>query len=144
MKFQNGDTVEVYGKEYTVVGTVKRSYAVKAANGAIYKVTAKNMSLIRKADSPMEAEVNIPCASQSSVLEEMLRHKQLFNKDAKLPTDEASCALWFEDLECQLSPENLTCDGELSPTQVRAKRTHIMRAWRELEKIQGKKRGVYA
>ena len=143
MKFQNGDTVEVYGKEYTVVGTVKRSYAVKSSlNGTIYKVTAKNMSLLRKADTQMEAEVNIPCASQSNALEEMLRHKQLFNKDAKLPTDEASCALWFDDLECQLSPENLTCDGELSPTKVRARRTYIMRAWRELEKIQGKKRRV--
>ena len=141
--FQNGDTVEVYGKEYTVVGTVKRSYAVKNSEGKTYKVTAKNMKLIRSTDAPMEAEVNVPCASQSSALEEMLRFKKMWNKDAKLPTDEASCAYWFEDLEGQLSPEILHCDGEASAAQVKVKLAQIKKAWKELEKIQGKKRGLY-
>lgn len=45
----------------------------------------------------------------------------------------------FEALCNQLSPENLCCDGELSPAQVRARRASINREWRELEKEAGRK-----
>jgi hypothetical protein len=44
----------------------------------------------------------------------------------------------FLSLACALSPENLTCDGELSRAQV-AKRFKALKAkWKALEKIAGR------
>ena len=37
-------------------------------------------------------------------------------------------------LEAELEPENLTCDGELSATQVRAKYRELTSALKELER----------
>ena len=144
MQFNNGDTVEVYGKQYTVVGTVKRSYAVKNDKGKVYKVTAKNMRLVKRAENPTEPEVSIPCSTGSSALERILRHKRIFEPNAQLPTDEASCKSWFDHLECEASPENLHCDGEISHSQAMRKLAEIKRAWKELEKIQGKKQDASA
>lgn len=45
----------------------------------------------------------------------------------------------FADLACQLSPENLTCDGELSAAQVSRRRATIKRQWAELERRAGQK-----
>jgi hypothetical protein len=43
----------------------------------------------------------------------------------------------FENLICHLSPENLTCDGELSSEEVKACYNSIMAEWVELEKQLG-------
>lgn len=40
-----------------------------------------------------------------------------------------------DDLSCALSPENLTCDGELSRSQVQRKYQRLMRVRQELESI---------
>ncbi len=45
----------------------------------------------------------------------------------------------FRSLACRLSPENLSCDGECSRTEVRRRRAVIMREWRILEKLIGRK-----
>lgn len=45
----------------------------------------------------------------------------------------------FRKLETQLSPENLTCDGELSPNQIAARKKDIMNKWRLLEMYINKK-----
>lgn len=45
----------------------------------------------------------------------------------------------FLDLACQLSPENLCCDGELPPAQVRIKHARLMREWASLENQVGRK-----
>lgn len=39
----------------------------------------------------------------------------------------------FLDLCGQLSPENLTCDGELSAAQVRVRVARINKEWKSLE-----------
>lgn len=39
----------------------------------------------------------------------------------------------FEILTCQLSPENLSCDGELSRAQVQSRLLQIKREWQTLE-----------
>lgn len=39
----------------------------------------------------------------------------------------------FIHLSCRLSPENLTCDGECSRTEVQARHRKIMAEWRALE-----------
>jgi hypothetical protein len=45
----------------------------------------------------------------------------------------------FEDLEAELSPENLNCDGEISATQADIKFRQLTRKWRKLEAIAGLK-----
>ena len=40
-----------------------------------------------------------------------------------------------ETIDSELSPENLTCDGELSGTQVRARQRTLMRVAQELRSI---------
>lgn len=49
--------------------------------------------------------------------------------------------IWQEldKLTCWLSPENLTCDGELTMTEVKARRHSIMVRWSQLEKMLGRK-----
>jgi hypothetical protein len=38
-------------------------------------------------------------------------------------------------IDAELSPENLTCDGELSRSQVQAKYTRLTRVAKELQKL---------
>jgi len=40
----------------------------------------------------------------------------------------------FESLSCQLSPENLCCDGELSREESDERYREIMKEWRQLER----------
>lgn len=40
-----------------------------------------------------------------------------------------------DSIDCDLSPENLTCDGELSRSQVQAKYKFLTRAAQELQAI---------
>jgi len=82
MTFNPGDKVAVYGIEYTVLGTVKRSYAVKNTQGKTYKVTAANMKLISRSAVEVEPEVSIPTAKNASELSRMLELKKIFDKDA--------------------------------------------------------------
>lgn len=51
-------------------------------------------------------------------------------------TDEIKTA--FVDLAGRLSPENLSCDGELTATEIRSRRDSIMREWSELERRAGR------
>ena len=39
-----------------------------------------------------------------------------------------------DKLDCDLSPENLTCDGELSPTEVNRRYKELMTAAKQLKK----------
>lgn len=45
----------------------------------------------------------------------------------------------FVGLSCELSPENLCCDGEISQAEVRRRYAAIMKRWRILEKEYGGK-----
>lgn len=45
----------------------------------------------------------------------------------------------FEHLAIARSPENLSCDGELTKGQIRSKHTQIMKVWNALEAQIGRK-----
>ena len=45
----------------------------------------------------------------------------------------------FIELDNQLSPENISCDGELSRTEVNRRYSQLMRKWRALERLIGRK-----
>ncbi len=57
------------------------------------------------------------------------------NTNTKLTSEVARSFVWLLD---QLSPENLSRDGELSSTQIKRKRDAIMQQWRELEAQAGR------
>lgn len=56
-----------------------------------------------------------------------------------MPTDEESAKRVIERMECDISPENLTCDGELPRREVESRYNEIMRAKGDLELILGRK-----
>jgi len=45
----------------------------------------------------------------------------------------------FQELAYRLSPENLNCDGELTKAQAQMRYIKIMKEWRGLEKLAGRK-----
>jgi len=45
----------------------------------------------------------------------------------------------LQDIDNQLSPENLTCDGELSSSEVEARQKLLEACWKKLEKELGRK-----
>jgi hypothetical protein len=55
--------------------------------------------------------------------------------DVPFPTDEATSREIIARLAQDLSPENLSCDGELSLQEIRIRYAHIMTCVLELEKI---------
>jgi hypothetical protein len=72
-------------------------------------------------------------------LEQKIAFAKLFNKEEKLPETEAEILRMLDSLGCDLSPENLHCDGEISAAQARRKYKDIMEAWRYLENKLGRK-----
>ena len=66
--------------------------------------------------------------------------RTMFKKpDLEYPTNKDQCMPFFDALLGELSPENLTCDGELSRAQVAAKSNRLHAIWAALEEIAGRK-----
>ena len=55
-----------------------------------------------------------------------------------VPTTPDECKPLFSRLASDLSPENLTCDGELHPKMVEQKARMLWTVWAELESIFGR------
>jgi rubrerythrin len=109
--FEIGEMVMLNGKEYKIVGTVKRSFKLER-DGKFYKATAKMMGL---------------------------EWNRIWDKDAKMPKTEDDHMNWFSRLCTELSPENLHCDGEISRTAAMKKYRNLMAEWKEIEKSLGRK-----
>lgn len=62
-------------------------------------------------------------------------------KPSPLPTGKITDAVWdqFHNLASQLSPENLTCDGELPKYEVKRRHSELTRTWKALERKVGRK-----
>lgn len=71
-------------------------------------------------------------------LEQQKVMAELFKQPIDLET-EAGILKMFDHMSCDLSPENLCCDGELSYTETNRKYREIMTAWKFLEKKLGRK-----
>lgn len=68
-----------------------------------------------------------------------LKFIQTYKPSEKMPETEAEIYSWLYNIVNDLSPENLTCDGEVSVAQARKKQRMLMREWKDLEKLLGKK-----
>lgn len=122
-----GQTVTLNGKEFKIVGTTARSFVLER-EGKHYKCTAQKMATIQALDT-----------CKVSALERRVERDRIFDKTAKMPQTEAEIAEYFERLRADLSPENLTCDGEASQAYVRSRLREIRACWKELEAIVGRK-----
>lgn len=130
MSYQIGQTFTFSGKQYKVIGVDKRSFILES-DGKEYKATAdKIKKMIEQENRPV---VKYP------YLEHKVKRMRLFKLDAKIPTNEAECIPFFENLCGELSPENFTCDGELSRADQAKKSVAINATWKELESIAGRK-----
>ncbi len=65
-----------------------------------------------------------------------LKWANIWNKDARLPTTQAEVDTWREQIETDLSPENLTCDGEISGAAVRRKLNGLKAELKELARLE--------
>ena len=126
-----GTTVTLNGKEYKVVGTHKKSYLLER-EGKQYKATADKIGKIQDQNQRKAAPAG-------GFLERMVTYNRIFDKTAKMPTTEAEVFAFFARIEGNLSPENLSCDGEASAASIRNTRRELMGAWAELEAILGRK-----
>ena len=61
----------------------------------------------------------------------------------RLPLTDAEADSIVEHLECELSPENLHCDGEISRTEAQRKYNFFMRVHAELEAHMGRTFELY-
>ena len=77
--------------------------------------------------------------SYQTPLQRRVKYAQLFVPSTKYPETETECETWFEDLRCEMSPENLCCDGEATRSQINARLRDIKDCWKELEIIIGRK-----
>jgi hypothetical protein len=142
-QFTIGEKVTLNGKEYTITGTVARSFILER-DGKKYKATADKMN---KIEAQCEARANAPATPAQpprSEIDRRVEYAAMWYKHSNStmnlltrPTTESECAVWFDRLRCELSPENLFCDGEISRTQAMKKRAAIIRCWKELELIVG-------
>lgn len=63
---------------------------------------------------------------------------QIMDPTTKLPETEKEFFAWFDKIATDLSPENLTCDGELSGAAVRKRAKELNAEWKELEILFGR------
>ena len=137
MKIEIGQNVTLQGKTYKVVGSVKRSWLLEKG-GVNYKVTS---SMIEKILGV--GVTNKPKAKRKTWMEKRLEQSRIWNKDAKMPEAEDELMRALCHLSGSLSPENLTCDGELNRTQIAAKLRAIKGEWKEIEKKLNRKVSEY-
>ena len=138
MKIEIGNKVTLRGKTYKVVGTVKRSWLLER-NGKNYKATSSMIEKIIGVGISNEP-IKKP---RKSWMEKRLERTRIWRKDAKLPETEKELWTALCNLSSELSPENLSCDGELSRTRINEKLRAIRGEWKEIEKKLGQKVSEY-
>ncbi len=72
-------------------------------------------------------------------MEARLKRMQAYSPESRMPKTEDQMFDWLNRILCELSPENLHCDGEISRTAARKKQVKLNREWKEVEKLFGRK-----
>jgi hypothetical protein len=65
-------------------------------------------------------------------VEQQNRWRAIFGKPALSLLSAKDRQYIAEEIDCQLSPENLSCDGEITPRQAQEKYRYLTRCAREL------------
>lgn len=135
MDFKIGDMVKLNTKTYKIVDTHKRSWILES-NGKKYKATSNMMNKIKDQNKKGIGTGKRTRRPKISFLEGEERMRKIFMGENYKPM---TMKEKFEKMACALSPENLTCDGELSRTAVMSKLASIRRDWKACEKEIGKR-----
>lgn len=75
---------------------------------------------------------NVPVENKGTKKESLKLSEMLKNKFA-YSGDRLQAVQVLENLASQYSPENLTCDGELSNSEIRARKAELDRKWQAME-----------
>ena len=140
MNFEIGQEVSLNGSTYKIAGTVKRSWLLEK-DGKKYKATSNMMKKIQEQNKLGIGLGKRKRQKRSATfhMEKRLAYQKIFNPDAKLPETEDEFMKAFDVLCCELSPENLHCDGEISRSAAMRKASALRAEWKELEKKFGRK-----
>lgn len=138
--FAIDENVLLNGKTYKIIGTVKRSFLLER-DGKKYKATAAMMGKIKDQNSRGigVGRKKRQKKSDTFYMEKRLAYRRAFDKTAQMPSTEKELMDSLERLCSDLSPENLSCDGELSRTAINRKYREIKGEWKEIEKKLGRK-----
>jgi hypothetical protein len=126
-----GETVTLGGKVYTVDGFDKRSYILKDATGKKYKCSPAKLD---RMENGVQQSRPGPAVRY---FEQQIAMSKIFGKQLAMP-DSGNALAWIAKIYGELSPEALTCDGELSRTRIEAKRRELNSALAFCEKILGR------
>lgn len=140
MNFEIGENILLNGNTYKIIGTIKRSFLLER-DGKKYKATAAKMGKIEdqnKRGIGVGRKKRQP-KSDTFYMEQRLARRRIFEPDVKMPETEDELMQELDSLCAALSPENLSCDGELSRTAISQKLREIKGEWKEIEKKLGKK-----
>lgn len=115
---QQDDRYSIFNKDDETSGQMPIGFARKTREG---------FDFWRMADS---GNTKIPHTARFRTMKE-LKEEIALALEVRLSEKE----IWekLSDLACQLSPENLTCDGELSRNMVKLRKASIMKQWAVLE-----------
>ena len=140
--FKIGENVLLNGKTYKIVDTVKRSFLLEK-DGKKYKATSKMMGKIQNQNERgignNRKKRTYNKRSAFYYMEKRFNFDKIFNQDAKIPETEEELMCALDQLCGELEPENISCDGECSMTQIRARQSAIRGEWKEIERKLGKK-----
>ena len=138
--FEIGQKVLLNGKMYKIIGTIKKSFLLERG-GKRYKATAAKMGKIKDQNSNGIGNSRKKREKKSAThyMEQRLAYRRIFDKTVQLPSTEEELMLALEQLSGEFSPENLSCDGELSRTAINKKFRAIKAEWKEVERLLGRK-----
>lgn len=129
-----GDSVTLNGKVYLISSKKKKSFII-TTGGKDYKATASKMDkIIGQNKSRTETS-----RDSQYFLKSRLKLDLLFNDKAKLPETEDELLKAMSRIECDMSPENLMCDGEASKDEVSIQEAKLRGEWKEIENLLGRK-----
>jgi hypothetical protein len=142
MTFKIGEEVSLNNKTYKIVGTVKRSWLLER-DGKQYKATSNMMNKIKEQNAKgigMGKRGHKKNKVSDLVhLKRRVEFRKIFDKNAKMPETEKELMDVLSILCAELSPENLSCDGELSMSAMKKKASAIKAEWKEVEYLLGRK-----
>ena len=140
MNFGIGQEVKLNGQTYKIAGTHKRSWLLEK-DGKQYKATSNMMKKIQEQNANGIGNNRRSRTKRSATfhMEKRLAYRKIFNPDAKMPETEEELMSALDVLCGELSPENISCDGELSKTAIRKRASAIRAEWKEIERKLGRK-----
>lgn len=144
--YEIGQRVKLNGKTYKIDRPFKRSW-ILTRNGKEYKATSAMMNKIKDQNERGIGTGNRRKRKQKSDKHYMMIRVDYRNAIARacnqpekpFPSTEKELMNHLEQISCDLSPENLHCDGEISRTQAMKKYRMLKAEWKEVEKIIGRK-----